>query len=108
MSKRLVVFFPPNKDRKTCNMILKDINDSEDDGDILDEDIPLVPAKAMDHRGQSLYYYAKQEGLDYTDIELDSKTYRPTEVLRGYQYMSNPKHVLESINERLNHDYAQK
>lgn len=92
MTKALVVF-SANKDKKTANMFVN--------GYLINEDIPLVPKYAVDHRGGALYFYAKEQNMEWEDFELDIETYKPSEIKRGFDYMFNPIYVLESVTERM-------
>lgn len=86
------VIFARNKDRKTCNMFI--------DTELVNEDIPFIPSRAMDHRGTALWYYAKENNLEREELILDEYTEQPSEVWRAWDYSFNPTHVQESILER--------
>lgn len=85
--ERALVVFSKNKDGKTVNMFIDDV--------LIDEDIPYIPAKAVDHRGTALYFY----GLDWDEYQLDELTEKPQEVLRAYNYMHHPELIRIAIEE---------
>lgn len=91
MTEKIRVVFSRNKDKKTANMFI--------DNFLIDEDIPFIPSLAMDHRGTALYFYTKENGLVWADVELDEFTEHPSEVGRAFEYMHKPWLIREAIQE---------
>lgn len=96
MEKALIVF-SRNKDKKTANLFVNNF--------LINEDIPFIPRLATDHRGLTLFYYCLENDLEWADLEFDEFTEQLFEIKRGFDYMENPVHVPEFIEERRLHPF---
>jgi hypothetical protein len=91
MKEKLLVIFSRNKDRKTANLFV--------DGFLISQEIPYIPTKAVDHRGNALYFFAMENSLKWADFELDELTETPSEIKRGWDYMFQPSLIAKAIKE---------
>jgi len=81
--------FTVNNDKRTCTML--------HDNKVINDEIPYVPHKLVDHRGLYMYLHASRNKV--SDKSFDTNVPNSHYVIESYRYMMNPYHVEEAIFE---------
>ena len=81
--------FQVNNDKRTCTMFYNNV--------VVNDDVPYVPNKLVDHRGLYMYLHINKNKI--VDKSFDTNVPNFHYVVESYRYMMNPYHVKEAVSQ---------